>query len=119
MRGEDIRITMISLIRITTKVMIYNPLTPRRFTKMGYLGKSYESFPWKNMLVMWILTRISVGKSYLIVTALITNSGGERDRIGRRRVFDFETGNGVAIQGGVDKDDKQNYERDYFSKIAK
>ena len=23
---------------------------------------------------------------------------------------------GVAIQGGVDKDDKQNYERDYFSK---
>ena len=30
------------------------------------------------MLVMWILTRISVGKSYLIVTTLITNSGGER-----------------------------------------
>ena len=59
------------------------------------------------------------GKSYLIVTTLITNSGGERDRIGRRRVFDFETGKfvtGVAIQGGVDKDDKQIYKRDYFSK---
>ena len=60
------------------------------------------------MLVMWILDKDISGKSYLIVTTLITNSGGERDRIGRRRVFDFETGkfcDGVAIQGGVDKDD--------------
>ncbi len=45
------------------------------------------------------------GKSYLIVTTLITNLV-ENDRIGRRRVW-FETGkfvHGVTIQGGVDKD---------------
>ena len=29
-RGEDIRITMISLMRITTKVMIYNPFNTKK-----------------------------------------------------------------------------------------
>ena len=118
-RGEDIRDNYDITDKDYYKVMIYNPFNPKKiYKKWDVLKILRKDFPEEYVSDLDLDKDIS-GKSYLIVTTLITNSGGERDRIGRRRVFDFETGKfvtGVAIQGGVDKDDKQIYKRDYFSK---
>lgn len=118
-RGGDIRDNYDITDKDYYKVMIYNPFNPKKiYKKWDVLKILRKDFPEEYVSDLDLDKDIS-GKSYLIVTTLITNSGGERDRIGRRRVFDFETGKfvtGVAIQGGVDKDDKQIYKRDYFSK---
>ena len=113
-RGEDIRDNYDITDKDYYKVMIYNPFNPKKiYKKWDVLKILRKDFPEEYVSDLDLDKDIS-GKSYLIVTTLITNSGGERGRIGRRRVFDFVTG--VAIQGGVDKDDKQIYKRDYFSK---
>ena len=118
-RGEDIRDNYDITDEDYYKVMVYNPFNTKKiYKKWDVLKILRKDFPEEYVSDVDFDKDIS-GKSYLIVTTLITNSGGERDRIGRRRVFDFETGKfvtGVAIQGGVDKDDKQIYKRDYFSK---